>query len=283
MITVGYGDITPLTVTEKLYVIFVTLIACGVFAYSINSIGFIIQDMTKRNNEFRQRMALLSAHMKKRGLNNQLQLKVKKYFEYLLEEKLEDNESGDNLLNSLTSSLRNEVLTDIYSKILLQKKIFSLNFSNKFLIALAPKLKEKRLYPEEIIFEQNDPQRNIYFLMSGNVELFINIREHLKNDKRPFKVIQTLSEGDIFGELAFFTGRNSDMGSISLNVVSLVCLNFDDFMEIIRDFPQDYQKFCMLRDNILIYNSTRGLEVQCSSCKNFKHTFSSCPDITLRI
>ena len=73
--------------------------------------------------------------------------------------------------------------------------------------------------------------------MSGNVELFINIREHLKNDKRPFKVIQTLSEGDIFGELAFFTGRNSDMGSISLNVVSLVCLNFDDFMEIIRDFP----------------------------------------------
>jgi hypothetical protein len=42
MITVGYGDIVPITIFERIYVILVTLIACGVFAYSVNSIGFII-------------------------------------------------------------------------------------------------------------------------------------------------------------------------------------------------------------------------------------------------
>ena len=36
MITVGYGDIFPINVAEKLYVIFVTLISCGVFAYCVN-------------------------------------------------------------------------------------------------------------------------------------------------------------------------------------------------------------------------------------------------------
>lgn len=41
MITVGYGDITPVSLEEKIYVILMTLISCGQFAYSINTIGTI--------------------------------------------------------------------------------------------------------------------------------------------------------------------------------------------------------------------------------------------------
>ena len=40
-ITVGYGDILPVSNTEKVYVIVNTLISCGVFGYAINSIGSI--------------------------------------------------------------------------------------------------------------------------------------------------------------------------------------------------------------------------------------------------
>jgi Ion channel len=36
MITLGYGDIYPVTTIEKMYVICVTLLACGVFAYVVN-------------------------------------------------------------------------------------------------------------------------------------------------------------------------------------------------------------------------------------------------------
>lgn len=42
MITLGYGDIVPVTTLEKMYVISVTFISCGVFAYSVNTIGSII-------------------------------------------------------------------------------------------------------------------------------------------------------------------------------------------------------------------------------------------------
>ena len=44
MITVGYGDIHPYTNYEKIYVIIMTLISCGVFAYSVNTIGNIFQE-----------------------------------------------------------------------------------------------------------------------------------------------------------------------------------------------------------------------------------------------
>lgn len=44
MITVGYGDIVPSNNSEKILCIFTMLIACGVFGYSLNIIGVIIND-----------------------------------------------------------------------------------------------------------------------------------------------------------------------------------------------------------------------------------------------
>lgn len=45
MVTIGYGEITPKTSYEKVYVIIVTFISCGTFAYAINLIGEQIKEM----------------------------------------------------------------------------------------------------------------------------------------------------------------------------------------------------------------------------------------------
>ena len=45
MITVGYGDISPINPSEKIYVIFMTLISCATFAYAINCIGSIFSEI----------------------------------------------------------------------------------------------------------------------------------------------------------------------------------------------------------------------------------------------
>jgi hypothetical protein len=53
MITVGYGDVVPLTVPEKLYTIFCMLIACGVFGYTMNRVGTIFQSFEENSMEFK--------------------------------------------------------------------------------------------------------------------------------------------------------------------------------------------------------------------------------------
>jgi len=45
MITVGYGDIVPTNTVERGFAVIMTLIACGVFAYTVNSIGTIISNL----------------------------------------------------------------------------------------------------------------------------------------------------------------------------------------------------------------------------------------------
>lgn len=42
MITIGYGDIHPYNVYEKIYVLGMALISCGLFAFSVNLIGTLI-------------------------------------------------------------------------------------------------------------------------------------------------------------------------------------------------------------------------------------------------
>lgn len=53
MTTVGYGDIVPKNDLERLCANLTMLIACGVFAFSINSIGIMLQNLNSRTTEYR--------------------------------------------------------------------------------------------------------------------------------------------------------------------------------------------------------------------------------------
>ena len=45
MITVGFGDIYPVNEDEKLFTIFAMLLACGVFAYTMNTMGSVLSSL----------------------------------------------------------------------------------------------------------------------------------------------------------------------------------------------------------------------------------------------
>jgi hypothetical protein len=42
MTTVGFGDITPVNSDEKIFCIFMMLLSCGVFAYTMNTMGNVL-------------------------------------------------------------------------------------------------------------------------------------------------------------------------------------------------------------------------------------------------
>lgn len=69
-LTIGYGDIVPVTNAEQTYVIIVALIICGVFGYTITKIGNIFKSLQEKDYEYRKKLKLINQHMKKKGLNN---------------------------------------------------------------------------------------------------------------------------------------------------------------------------------------------------------------------
>lgn len=51
MITVGYGDIHPVSTNEKAYVIMMTIVSCGVFGFCVNKMGEIFRERATKKRK----------------------------------------------------------------------------------------------------------------------------------------------------------------------------------------------------------------------------------------
>ena len=91
--------------------------------------------------------------MKKRKINKNIQVKIKKYMEYMYEEELKEglSETANEMISSLPNQLKNELNIDLYSKLLSTIPVFQ-NFSNEFIENLSLKAVEMKFIPGEIIF-----------------------------------------------------------------------------------------------------------------------------------
>lgn len=53
MTTIGFGDITPQNSMERLVALFIMLISTGVFAFSMNEIGQILNNLNEKSKEYK--------------------------------------------------------------------------------------------------------------------------------------------------------------------------------------------------------------------------------------
>ncbi|KAL4451099.1 hypothetical protein ABPG74_021421 [Tetrahymena malaccensis] len=271
MCTLGYGDIVPITPSEKIYTIWVTLISCFVFGYSINQIGEILQEFLRIEEEFKIKMSKLNMYMQKRELNDDVCVKVRKYFEYLHKENLQSNNEGATVIDSLESDLKQEVLRDIYGKMLSSKKLFSLNFG---IDKLAVKIQEKKVGLNEYIYKEGDEAHEVYFLVKGQAEV---IKSQTKT------VLQSIYKGMMFGEIEFFTGQQRQFSLRASTVCQLAYLNKQDFLDAIKNNNIEFERFSKMRDLLSIYKDTQGFDHQCGSCGKYTHLIVECPQINICI
>jgi len=68
MITVGYGDILPTSDLEMIISVIIMLISCGFFAYAINSIGLIVQDMYRAENDIDRNLYIVTNFMHNKAI-----------------------------------------------------------------------------------------------------------------------------------------------------------------------------------------------------------------------
>jgi hypothetical protein len=55
MSTIGYGDISPITDDEKLFMIFMSLFASMLFGYTINSLATIFADYEQKKKDYNKK------------------------------------------------------------------------------------------------------------------------------------------------------------------------------------------------------------------------------------
>lgn len=72
MITVGYGDVIPKNYIECVFSIMTMFVAGMVYAYSLNSIGNIIENINKANKNYKDDMEVIHGYMRDENVNYDL-------------------------------------------------------------------------------------------------------------------------------------------------------------------------------------------------------------------
>ena len=70
--TIGYGDIVPISSQEKILAIILIFISCGVYGYSLNQIGVVLNDLKKLNMEKMKGIFTINKYMKKKNISKGL-------------------------------------------------------------------------------------------------------------------------------------------------------------------------------------------------------------------
>ncbi|KRX00772.1 Cyclic nucleotide-binding protein [Pseudocohnilembus persalinus] len=275
MVTVGFGDMSPVNHLEVLVCIVTMLIACVVFAFVMNEIGQILQKLKQAQEEIERNTWAISQWMQKKNVDQDLQFQVREYLSYYWkEENTEDVERQVLVMNQLSKKLKSSLLKDANKIVISECPIFKDNFSEESIQQTIPLIKEIVYLPEEIIFHKNDLENDpaIYFIEKGRVELFAHIEGIDKMDLN----IKILEPGQFFGQIGFFTEQEREISAKALDFTTILKINRNDFLYMIQNNPVDYEKFCYIKDRVLFSKNLGIINDKCLSCNKSDHTIRDC-------
>ncbi|EAR86210.2 cation channel family protein (macronuclear) [Tetrahymena thermophila SB210] len=274
MITVGYGDIIPVNSREYLLSVLTMLIACGMFGYSLNSIGQILSEMNINNKEYDEHFNAIYGFMHKKNVSIDLQVQVREYLQYFfIQSNQEDIQKQQKVIALLPESLQNQMMLEANKIVFEKSPLFRKNFSQQIIQKTIKLIEQKEFKPgQKIIMQEVENDYCIYFIEKGSVEIYNS------NNNEKLKV---LHKGDYFGEIQFFTGKSSQLSVRSVEFTKLLSIKRSNFYELIQSSPIDLEKFCMIKDSITFNNKLDLVGVVCYCCKSTTHLVTECNFIHL--
>ncbi|EAR95341.3 cyclic nucleotide-binding domain protein (macronuclear) [Tetrahymena thermophila SB210] len=274
MTTIGYGDFTAQTQLEKLLMIFIAFFSCGIFGYTINSIGNILYDFKQKKDLYLQELAKINKYFKQNNVELGLQCRARKYIQYQYSDENSDNISSIKSLSNLSEYLQKEIQTDVYIRKLKKIKVFSEIFTDEVLVELSLQMKEA-FYCHDQIIQQNEEESDqyLYFVNNGIILEYCQYQQNTV-----VKEIQEYRQGEFFGLLAFLQGDNSRKVKYkSVGVSSILKISFSSFINVLKDHNLAYQKFCFIRDEVKFSNKLIKINAYCDSCQQQNHVLEQCP------
>ncbi|KAL4485468.1 hypothetical protein ABPG72_008336 [Tetrahymena utriculariae] len=273
MTTIGYGDYTAKTSIEYCFMIVFMIVSCGIFGYTINSIGNILYDFKLKRDQFLQQLAQINKYFRFYNTDLTLQSRARKYIEYTYSDNIQDTNISASSLDSLSPYLQLEIKHDAYKKAVIKCQIIKKYFSIPFIESLATKIKETILSPDQLVIEEGQTKEpHIYFVNSGMIKIF-----SAKNDDSPTD-LKKLVHGDVFGIEEFFLEKYDVPFSVkSIGVTSLLSFTLTDFQDMLKKYPDQVEMYCYLKDSLQHNKDFSKLQLSCFSCGQYSHCVNECP------
>ena len=218
--TVGYGDVTPQTEPERVFLTVGMLVGASVYAYIVGSICSVIASMNYRETEFQELMDRLNLFIKEAKIDTDLAGRLRAFFRY--RRKVTNQISWGELLKLMSPSMRQEVATQINTAWLIKVEIFH-GIPEQVAIELSFNFELETFPPEEHIIGERDESTKLFVLKSGVVMCKGRVR--------------TIGDNACFGEDMLWRTMQRGYKAVSLTFCDCFTLKKDTMERVMDNFP----------------------------------------------
>ncbi|DAZ92480.1 TPA: hypothetical protein N0F65_012710, partial [Lagenidium giganteum] len=228
MTTVGFGDIVPVTIVERMYTIFAMVISAGTYAYVIASMSSIVALMNLSQSRYYERINELNAYMESRQLPPGLQLRTRQFYRYYLTKKTVFDETA--LFDALPTNLREE-LVEHFIKTVIRHIAFFQDIEKAFTAHIALLLKPVFFSPQSMVIKEQDVGTEMFIISKGELQVLFLVHDDKADNKNSSEErnVAVLQDGDHFGELALLcdpAGRRRQASVRALTYCELHTLSY---------------------------------------------------------
>ncbi|KAL4464774.1 hypothetical protein ABPG74_011335 [Tetrahymena malaccensis] len=244
-------------------------------------VGFILEQIDKQSEQKRSDINVINEYMRQKNISKALQQKINLSLEYYYNSnKSKIHQESFIVLEKISQDLKIQLTQEFNRKIINKISILKSNFTEQTLERLSSVAKEEYYLPNQIIHSQNQKQEaSLIFVISGLVEIencqFYNLNFQMKTSPE-------IKKGEVVGQVDLFTGINQFRLIKSSDYTQILRITNSDMIKSIKEESRDFEKFCQIKDKILMYEQYSYVEIKCQVCEQSTHQIQECPFVHIQ-
>ncbi|XP_071433162.1 voltage-gated inwardly rectifying potassium channel KCNH6 [Pithys albifrons albifrons] len=272
--SVGFGNVSPNTNSEKIFSICVMLIGSLMYASIFGNVSAIIQRLYSGTARYHTQMLRVKEFIRFHQIPNPLRQRLEEYFQHAWS--YTNGIDMNAVLKGFPDCLQADICLHLNRTLLQNCKAFR-GASKGCLRALAMKFKTTHAPPGDTLVHYGDVLTTLYFISRGSIEI---LREDI--------VVAILGKNDIFGEPISLYARpgKSNADVRALTYCDLHKIQREDLLEVLDMYPAFSDNFWSnleitfnLRDADSVPRSPLSEEYDCTyrRARRRKHSHQACP------
>uniref|UniRef100_UPI00358FCF04 potassium voltage-gated channel subfamily H member 6 n=1 Tax=Myxine glutinosa TaxID=7769 RepID=UPI00358FCF04 len=229
--SVGFGNVSPNTNSEKIFSICVMLIGALMYASIFGNVSAIIQRLYTGTARYHTQMLRVKEFIRFHQIPNPLRQRLEEYFQHAWS--YTNGIDMNMVLKGFPECLQADICLHLNRSLLQNCEAFK-DASKGCLRALAMKFKTTHAPPGDTLLHSGDLLKALYFISRGSIEI-------LRDDI----VVAILGKNDIFGEPLNLQSKpgKSNADVCALTYCDLNKILRDDLMEVFEMYPEFGESF----------------------------------------
>ena len=263
--------ISPTNQYEVIFSFGYRVISVFIFFYIASRLGFLIVQNFENKKESDEILMELNQFLKKNKISQKRQIKLRNFLKDSLKNR--NNEKillkQKELIDNMPENLRGELFEEAIEPLIYKIPAISSNFSLQSVKKLRSSFHKLKFAPNQTIFNEGDSDdKSLYLILKGYSSISLPLQE---------TSLQMRKKLDIIGALSFFSNLPRSYTVKALSKITVLKLTQEDFLKVLRENPEDYEKFCEIKDKIRLERNLEDLKISCKCCNFPNHDEIYCP------